>query len=430
MLNQQSEQTLVAEFDGLAEVFSQGGLPSLVQTVSDRSRRYPERLYLLIAPDGSLIAGNLTRRPINPDAAETFFSFAYDTLLDGEFLTQEALGAEISIGETYRLFIGRNIYEQRRLERLIVGALFLCLFVTLFFGVLVAIMISFGLIERIERINQACTDIMSGNLSRRINVEDGKDELDQLARQVNAMLDRIEGLMFGMRRFTDNVAHELRNPLNRIRNRLEVTLANPRAADDYQATLEASLRETDYLIKTFNALLSIAQAEAGALRESMDRIDLGELVIDVCDLYEPLAEEKGLTFDCAVEGGLIVNGNREMLAQAAANLIDNAIKYTPRDGQVQVTVGRQKKSIDPGRPALALTVRDTGPGIARHDRDRVFDRFVRLDDARSEKGAGLGLSLVSAIAGLHDARIVLNDNPSAQGRPGLRVTLIFRAPRD
>jgi signal transduction histidine kinase len=271
------------------------------------------------------------------------------------------------------------------------------------------------MLRRIEAINRTSRDIIAGDLTRRIPVSGSSDELDRLAGNLNTMLDQIEGLMTGMRQVTDNIAHDLRSPLTRIRTRLELALMERPSVEAYRAAMEQVLDSTTELIATFNALLSIAQVEAGALRESMAEIDLAAVAEDVAELYAPVAEDAQLRLRIEAAGGTLIRGNRHLLSQALANLIDNAIKHTPAGGTISVRVARADGSAE-------LVVEDTGPGIPESDRTRVLDRFVRLEASRHAPGSGLGLSLVRAVAQLHHGTLTLEDN-----RPGLRVRLVFPA---
>ena len=269
-----------------------------------------------------------------------------------------------------------------------------------------------NLLTRLDSVTTPTHEIMEGDLSRRVPVTGSGDEFDTLATNLNGMLERIERLMHGLREVTDSVAHDLRTPLNRLRNRLEGTLMRM-SESPQSAEIEAAVAETDRLIGTFNALLLIAEAEAGAVREAMAMVDMRVIVEGVAELYEPVAEEKGIKFELAPSGAVQIEGNKSLISQALANLIDNAIKYTPPGGHVRVAVEETSEG-------AALSVSDNGPGIPDADRGRVLDRFVRLEASRNSPGTGLGLSLVAAVARLHDAELELADNA-----PGLKATLLF-----
>jgi signal transduction histidine kinase len=270
------------------------------------------------------------------------------------------------------------------------------------------------MLGRVDAINRTTRRIMAGDLSQRIALKGSRDEFDQLAANLNAMLDQIERLLGGMRQVTDNIAHDLRTPLNRLRSRIEVALLQEPDRAETRALLEATLADAQAMIATFNALLDIARAEAGSERGGFEAVDLTALGRDLADLYRPAAEDKRLTFEYHCAPGLYLRANRHLLAQALANLLDNAIKYTPRGGRVRLLIER-------GAHGPLIAVADSGPGIPEAERERVLQRFVRLDGTRSTPGNGLGLSLVDAVAKLHGAELTLTDN-----RPGLKASLSFR----
>ena len=268
-----------------------------------------------------------------------------------------------------------------------------------------------NLLRRIDAINRSSHAILAGDMKRRMPVSGSGDEFDQLARNLNDMLDRIELLMSGMRNVGNDIAHDLRSPISRLRSRLEVTLLKAQDTATYRATLEESVSEIENILATFNAILDIALAESGALRDDFEDLDLGHLVADVAELYEPLAEESGSPLEVETAPDLAVRGNRHLLSQALANLLDNAVKYGAGQGVIKVMVA---KSGD----GLEVSVADHGPGIPAEQRDEVLKRFVRLEGSRSAPGSGLGLALVAAVAHLHGWELRLDDN-----EPGLRVTL-------
>jgi signal transduction histidine kinase len=258
--------------------------------------------------------------------------------------------------------------------------------------------------------------IMDGDLGGRLPVAGTGDELDRLAQNLNAMLERIEALMQGLKEVSDNIAHDLKTPLTRLRNRAEQALRSAHSDAEYRAALDATIEESDGLIRTFNALLMIARAESGQARDDMNEFDAAEIAHDVGELYEPLAEEKGIALKVEADAPARVKGNRELISQALANLVDNAIKYaapSPErvNGAAPEIVVRALNSGD----RILLTVADTGPGIPEADRTHVVERFVRLEQSRSQPGSGLGLSLASAVARLHGGELTLEDN-----HPGLK----------
>ena len=244
--------------------------------------------------------------------------------------------------------------------------------------------------------------------------ERSTDEFDDLAQNLNGMLDRIERLLAGMRQVSEDIAHDLRTPLTRMRSRIEVALMGTPDPDEWRGLLEQTLQDADRLIETFNALLAIARAEAGAQQGDWERLDLAEVARDVADLYEPLAEEGSINLKLDLLPGAIILCHRQLVSQAIANVADNAVKYTPAGGTVTIATSPH--------PQPTVTITDTGPGIPAELRDHAKQRFVRLDAQRTTPGSGLGLSLVDAVAKLHEAKLTLEDN-----RPGLKVTLAFKA---
>ena len=311
------------------------------------------------------------------------------------------------------LLIAQGVHDAEDMREHIFGVVLLTISVTMLSALALGVLMGRSVLRRIDTVTHAAGDIMAGDLSRRIPLGRRSDEFDELALRLNAMLDRIEQLMSALREVTSNIAHDLRSPLTRLRNRLDVTLLEPRASSEYREAMEQAIADADDLLKTFNALLSIAQAESGVHGSDWQALDLSALAADLAELYQAVAEEQGLGFDNTIQPGVSVRGNRHLLAQALGNLLENAIKYTPTGGHVRLALQREGT-------AAVLVVSDSGPGIPEAQRARVLERFVRLDSQRSTPGNGLGLSLVKAVAQLHGAALELGDN-----RPGLSVALRF-----
>lgn len=418
-LVRQTDEAVQAEITGLAEQYAQGGLPLLVHTVIQRSRDPGQSLYLVLDPAGRVLAGNLDVRPSVAPGADGWMDFIYSRrALEGVEM-KAARARAFYLPEGFYLLVGRDVQERREIESLITSALVWAIVLTLGLGLVGGLFMSRNMLARVDEINKSSQDIMEGDLSRRLPIAGTGDELDQLGRNLNAMLDQIEKLMTGMRQVTDNVAHDLRSPLNRMRNRLEVTLLNESSQEEYRQVLERTIAEADHLLTTFNALLMIARAEAGSLRESMTSVDPATIVRDVAELYEPVAEESGLAIRVKVQDGLQVRGNRELLSQVLTNLIDNAIKHGKPVAETEGAEPIIEISAMPdsgGR--IQLSVADHGQGIPQHEHARVLERFVRLEASRNTPGSGLGLSLASAVARLHGGRVDFDDN-----KPGLKVTL-------
>ena len=404
----QSDETIQAEIIGLAEQYRRRGLEGLQQVVTERSARTTTSLYLLAGPDGTPIAGNVRGWPAGITSGPINFSYGKEARPGRAIL--------IILPNNYRLLVGRDMKQVNEAEGTIRNTLLYALGLTALFGVIGGAYISRNVMRRLELINRTSQEIMSGDLTRRIPVRGDRDELDHLAVNLNAMLDQIERLMMGMREVADNIAHDLRTPLNRLRNKLEGVLIGgpPTSREDTIGALEGAITEADGLIATFNSLLLIAEAETGAHRDTLEPVDLRDIVRDITDLYEPVAEERGIRLRVSAPTNVMVRGNRSLLARAAANLVENALKFTPAGGEVSVSAA------NPRDEAPYLSICDSGPGIPEEDRERVLDRFVRLERSRNTPGSGLGLSLVAAVARMHDAKVKLEDNG-----PGLAAKLIF-----
>ena len=418
-MDRQARETIEDEVGWLVEQYGSGRLDVLRAIVDERAAAEPNRrtMYLLADHEGSFLAGNLDRFPAaQPDGAG-FARFEVQVTEGGRRLAiaHAAVAKTVELDGDARLLVGRDVSDNARTQRLMRTAILIGLGVMLVLGVLGGLIMSRWMLNRLERINRATARIVAGDLAQRIRTEGTGDEFDELAQNLNAMLERIERLLVSMRQVSDDVAHDLRTPLTRMRSRIEVALMGEPAPEEMRELLAATLHDADGLIETFNALLAIARAEAGAKQGDWERIDLTDLVRDVVELYEPLADERGITLRLIGGRGAVIQGHRQLVAQAIANLTDNAIKYTPEGGTVTLTTG--------GAPQPSIVVTDTGPGIPAAQREQAKQRFVRLDAQRSTPGSGLGLSLVDAVAKLHDARLELGD-----AGPGLRAAITFRPP--
>jgi signal transduction histidine kinase len=292
-------------------------------------------------------------------------------------------------------------------------------------GTLGGLWVARRVLDRVDAINASAKAIVAGDLSGRLHLAGTGDELDRLVQNFNDMLERIGVLMAGLKEVTDNIAHDLKTPLTRLRAGVEQALRSAKSTTEYRGALEKALEESERSIQIFDALLSIARAEAGAGREGMSDFDAGSVARDVGELYEPVAEERGIAFSVSGQTGLFLHGSRELAGQAVANLVDNALKYgapAPRAGGRDEAPATVELSARRSAGNIEFVVSDRGPGIAEQDRLRVLDRFVRLENARSRPGSGLGLSLAAAVARLHSGSLRIEDN-----RPGLRVVLSFPA---
>jgi signal transduction histidine kinase len=414
-LNDETDQTIEAEIAGLSELYEHGGLGGLTESIIGRSRSGGQSLYLLTDSEHHPIAGNLDAWPETEPYSNGFVEFDFQRGSGAESKSYRARGRVFRLTGDFQLLVARDVHERYETERLFTTLLPWSIGLMLFLGVLGGGLISRNLVARLDSINRTSREIVAGNLSRRIPITRAGDELDALAQDLNHMLDRNERLMRGMRDVTDSIAHDLRTPLNRLRNRLEGLQLGLDPDSEQSEVVDAAVGDTDRLIQTFNALLLIAEAEAGAVREASERVDLPHVIEGVAELYEPLAEEKGLVLEIAPGRTASIRGNVRLISQALANLVDNAIKYTPEGGRIRIAAEDRPQGV-------ALSVADSGPGIPSAERARVLERFVRLEESRNSPGTGLGLSLVAAVARMHEARLELADNA-----PGLKATLIFPA---
>ncbi len=391
-----------------------GDATAITEAIKVRSRPEGPALYFLADAEGRKLAGNLSRLPPEIAGNASGGTFHYETPLSAERL---GVAIPVKVADGLNLIIGRDIEDQRLIaDRIRRGVL-------LGFGILSLIALGGGLfasrlmLRRVETINQTSRTIMAGDLSRRIPLTGAGDEFDDLSAHLNAMIERIELLMNSLREVSDNIAHDLKTPLNRLRNRAEAALRDAGGPDSYRDGLERTIDEADDIIKTFNALLLIARLEAGAFDSSKETFDVAALVRDAAELYEPVTEEAGVTLACDIGAVPAIVANRQLISQAVINLIENALKYGRNsvDREPVIAVG-----VTPSGGNVEISVADHGPGIAAADRERVLKRFVRLEECRTPPGTGLGLSLVAAVARLHRGSVRLEDNA-----PGLRAVLVL-----
>jgi hypothetical protein len=422
LITEQITDTVNAEITGLSEQYRLGGIRRMVIVVDARARRPGSSLYLVTTYNGDALAGNVTALAPgildNPGWTETIYRRLDET--EGQthsvHLEHHALVRVFQLPGGFRLLVGRDLEERERLYRIVLSAGRWSVAIVIILGLAGGLFVSRRVLRRVDAMTETTKTIMEGDLSGRLPVAGTGDELDRLAQNLNAMLERIEALMQGLKQVSDNIAHDLKTPLTRLRNRAEQALRAAHNEAEYRAALDATIEESDGLIRTFNALLLIARAESGQARDDMDEFDAAEIARDIGELYEPLAEEKGITLKVEADAPVQVKANRELVSQALANLVDNAIKYTEPPGEgvngaAPEIVVRALASGD----RIMLTVADSGPGIPQDDRARVVERFVRLEQSRSQPGSGLGLSLASAVARLHGGELMLEDN-----HPGLK----------
>lgn len=420
VLDDQIVSTIDAEINGLSEQYTAGGLRRLIAVVERRAKEPGASLYLVTTPAGEHIVGNVSRVSADILARPGQYEGFYGRGTESDQNEHRAIMRVFTLAGGFRLLVGRDTEERDRLRAAIGNTFGSSLALVVLLGVLGGWFVASRVLKRVDDMTETTRTIMAGDLDGRLRVAGTGDELDRLAQNLNLMLERIGELMRGMKEVSDNIAHDLKTPLTRLRNRADEALRTAESPDALRAAIEGVIEDSDGLIRVFNALLTIARLEAGNAPESVRRFDAGAVAREVAELYEPLAEDRGLSLTVRTEPDLILDGNRELVGQAIANLIDNAIKYGARSAEAapQVITVSATRADD----RIRLTVADHGPGIPEAERGRVLDRFVRLDAARSRPGFGLGLSLVNAVARLHGGSLDLADNA-----PGLAVTLSLPA---
>lgn len=398
----------------LVASYAEGRLDRLVQSAREQTAAAEPgtSFYQLRAPDGRVLAGNVP--PLRP-----FEGWRELTLrLPGE----EGVSEQTIIGLGVRLnrafaFVGRSTSRLEETQALILGSLRWVILGTLALSLAGGVLFAGSALRRVERINRAVHAIMLGDLSRRVPVGRSNDELTRLAGNINAMLDRIGELMESLRQVTNDIAHDLRTPLGRLRQRIETARIQADPADSRRMLDDAVVQIGD-ILETFNALLRIAQIEAGARKAQFDAVDLSDVARTIFEAYDSVAETDGRTLVASIDDDVRVEGDRDLLTQMLANLVENAIRHTPAGSQIALRLTQSDDS-------TLLAVTDTGPGIAETERARVVDRFYRLESSRTTPGSGLGLALVKAIVDLHDASLTLGDTTPGADLPGLTVAIRF-----
>lgn len=421
MLTGQLQETISDEMPVLGRAYQRGGLPLLVRFVEQRSRQPGANLYLLADPQGRILAGNV--EALQPGVLDIegwtgspFLYTRFDTA--GEEIDEDrhrAVAYVMRLPNQMILLVGRDLGEAERLRTVMRQALMLALGFMGLGALIIWYVVGRRALKRIDQVSDAGRRIMAGDLSGRLPVSGTGDEFDRLSENLNAMLERIASLNEGLKQVSDNIAHDLKTPLTRMRNRAEAALAGNKGSAEYRKALETTIAEADQLIRTFNAILMISRLEAGYSAEQTAEIDLAAIIADVVELYEPLAEESGVQLTSAGPSRAPVTGNRELVGQALSNVIDNAIKYSQGEGrEAKVSVELSQGT------GWRIDVADNGPGIPEADHNRATERFVRLEDSRSQPGSGLGLSLAKAIMGFHGGRLELTSRD-----PGICVSMVF-----
>ncbi len=422
LIDRETNNVIEAESKGLVEQYSLFGLRGIARVIRHRSEnlKEPGAIYLLVNTDFEPVIGNLIPwpadaegAPLTPPENGEWIHFSVSRGEGEEKTARQMRARVIDLPIGYHVLVGRDIGERERFREVMRAALTWSVAITLMLAFLGGLLLSRQMLRRVDTIAKISRQIIDGDLTQRVSVRGTGDEFDRLSANLNEMLDQIERLLIGMRAVTDSVAHDLGAPLTRLKNRIEMTLRGNPDLDAYRSTLQNTIKETDHIRSTFDALIDIARAEASTANFEMKPLDLAELAAELLELYEPVANERDLRVESSLPPCALVLANRQTLAQALTNLLDNAIKYTPVGGAVRLELTTDAERV-------RLTLEDSGPGIPAADREQVLRRFVRLEKAAAAPGTGLGLSLVAAVAKLHRAKLELGDN-----QPGLRVTLTF-----
>lgn len=419
-----AEADIRTEVDVLSAIHRERGIEALNAALVERTARGGTYLYLLMRADGTPVTGNISVSPIEDFDGETRWESFRLTGNDaqGRVVRPQSLGVQMRLTGGQMLFVGQDIGDIERYLSRLTQALWASMLVVVLLGVGGGLLLSRSVERAMARLTGVLTAVEGGDLSARAQVRGSGDEIDDLGQGLNHMLDRLQASMASIRHAGDAIAHDLRSPLTRMRAKLEVALIDAEAGRiDGADALQTALGEADQLLKTFNTVLAIARLQSASEPPDPELFDAANLAADMAELYEPAAEDKGLEFSAEIERGLMLKANRPFLAQALANVIDNAIKYTPQGGAVMLRARRRSSG------EVEFSVTDTGPGVPDEDRQRVVERFVRLDNSRSQSGAGLGLSLVTAVLDAHRGRVELDEGPGAYGGfgPGLRVALVL-----
>ena len=415
LLDRQTQAAIEADAQGLAERWADGGLPALIVTVNERLAQNidDDAIYLLVDPNMKRIAGNLASWP--PSVAETGAWYGLRVVRAGMKSVANVQRFELPGG--FHLLIGRDVPVRAQLRTLLTDALLWAVIVVLMMATIGALVVRSLFRRTLANVSATATAIAGGDFAQRVRLSGRGDEFDQVAEVINDMLDRIGRLMDGVRQVSNAIAHDLRTPITRARTRLEDAALHAETPDDLRAAIERATLDLDGIVAVFQALLRIAEIEAGSRRSSFARLDLAPLLAEVGDLYDALAEDRGIVLTIETPAAVPAYGDKAMIQQAVANLVDNAMKFSPQGGMVRLSAVVSSM--------VFVTVSDQGPGIAADEREKATDRFYRGESARNTPGSGLGLSLVLAVAHLHGGALQLADNA-----PGLRAVLALPLPED
>ena len=423
ILTAQTQQALGEEVASIGKSYARGGIPQLVRSIDYRSRQPGAYLYLVADPTGRILAGNV--ESVEPGVLDTDGiverAFVYKRYGEqGAESDHRAVAVVIALPNGMRLMVGRDLGEPERFRDIIRSSLMLALGIMGAGALLIWLVVGRRALKRIDDVSKASQRIMDGDLTGRLPVNGSGDEFDQLSGNLNVMLGRILELNEGLKQVSDNIAHDLKTPLTRLRNRAEEALAGKKAGPEYREALEDIIGESDQLIRTFNAILMISRLEAGYSTENLEDLPVAPIVRDVAEMYEPVAEDANGKLTLGALDEVVLHINRELVGQTVSNLVDNAIKYASceeREANVSLAMERDANWV-------RIIVADNGPGIPEEKREQATERFVRLEESRTQPGSGLGLSLAKAVMKLHGGALRLESN-----EPGLRAVLEFPLPQ-
>ncbi|GAA5540304.1 sensor histidine kinase [Ochrobactrum soli] len=423
ILTAQTQQALGEEVASIGKSYARGGIPQLVRSIDYRSRQPGAYLYLVADPTGRILAGNV--ESVEPGVLDTDGiverAFVYKRYGEqGAESDHRAVAVVIALPNGMRLMVGRDLGEPERFRDIIRSSLMLALGIMGAGALLIWLVVGRRALKRIDDVSKASQRIMDGDLTGRLPVNGSGDEFDRLSGNLNVMLGRILELNEGLKQVSDNIAHDLKTPLTRLRNRAEEALAGKKAGPEYREALEDIIGESDQLIRTFNAILMISRLEAGYSTENLEDLPVAPIVRDVAEMYEPVAEDANGKLTLGALDEVVLHINRELVGQTVSNLVDNAIKYASceeREANVSLAMERDANWV-------RIIVADNGPGIPEEKREQATERFVRLEESRTQPGSGLGLSLAKAVMKLHGGALRLESN-----EPGLRAVLEFPLPQ-
>lgn len=422
MLTSQTQEALGEEVASVGKAYARGGIPQLVRTIDYRSRQPGAYLYLVADPAGRILAGNV--EGVEPGVLDTDGiverAFQYRRYGEQGVETEHrAVAVVIALPNGMRLLVGRDLGEPERFREIVRRSLMLALGIMGAGAFLIWFFVGRRALKRIDDVSRASQRIMDGDLTGRLPVSGSGDEFDRLSANLNVMLGRILELNEGLKQVSDNIAHDLKTPLTRLRNRAEEALSGKKAGPEYRAALEDIIGESDQLIRTFNAILMISRLEAGYSTENLENMAVAPIMRDVAEMYEPVAEDAGVALELAELDEVALHINRELVGQTISNLVDNAIKYAQASEKKAAVI----LSMERDKDFVRIVVADNGPGIPEEKREQATERFVRLEESRTQPGSGLGLSLAKAVMKLHGGALRLEGN-----EPGLRAVLEFPLP--